>query len=504
MSLVYTTDWFKRWAMYSPKKIALREYETGETASYEALNNYSNQLTFRATTEWKLGFGDRIAVLAENSIALVAFLGLAQKTGIIIAPLNYRLTPLEIDDLLDTLQPAAIFYDKKFEKKLQNTKGLANVKLAESIESIYADLKGSKKIAIPKETQIPADHPAFIIFTSGTTGKPKGSQYTHGMMFWNSINTQLRLDLSSNDRSINCAPSFHTGGWNVLLTPFIHHGAYTLLMKGFDASKVLELIERDSVTIWWAVPTMLKLMVQTENFEEVSLSQLRYLVVGGEAMPIPLIEKWAEKNIPIRQGYGLTEVGPNVMSLNEEHAILKKGSIGLPNFYYEIRIVNEQNDDCEDNKPGELWLSGPAVSPGYYNNEEATRENMEGKWFKTGDVVLRDKDGFLYVVDRLKYMYISGGENVYPAEVEKQMLKIKGIADIAITGVKDEKWGETGKAFVVVKQNYKLSVDDILLQAEDLMAKYKIPKHYVFVEDLPKNDAGKIDRKQLKIMALNP
>jgi fatty-acyl-CoA synthase len=359
----------------------------------------------------------------------------------------------------------------------------------------------SNKINPPKPISlITEDDPIFILYTSGTTAFPKGALYTHKMLFWNSINTELRLDLTSSDVSLNCAPPFHTGGWNVLLAPFIHHGAYTLIMRSFDADLVLEMLEFERATIWWAVPTMLKMMAESPVFDKVELSRLRYLIVGGEAMPIPLIEKWHKKGVLIRQGYGLTEVGPNVTSLNHKDAIRKKGSIGTLNFYYEAKLVNRKFEEVAADEIGELVLKGPTVTPGYWKNDAATLETIQDGWFHTGDLMRKDDEGYFFVVDRIKNMYISGGENVYPAEVEHIIRSHASVAEAAIVGVSDEKWGETGMAFVSLRPGFAAGEEELRAYCMGRLAKYKIPKYFKFLKELPKNDAGKIDRKVLKTM----
>jgi fatty-acyl-CoA synthase len=280
--------------------------------------------------------------------------------------------------------------------------------------------------------------------------------------------------------------------------PFMHHGAYTLVMRNFDAEKVIQALEDYEMTVFWAVPTMLKMMAESHIFNQVSLKRLRYFVVGGEAMPIPLIEKWHAKDIMIRQGYGLTEVGPNVTSLNHQDAIKKQGSIGKPNFYYDVKIADSEGNAVEAGEQGEFLLKGPCVTPGYWNNPEATKETIVDGWFHTGDIVRQDEEGYIYVVDRLKNMYISGGENVYPAEVEYILRQHKAVEEVAIIGVPDEKWGESGMAFVVLKKDSEASPESLTAFCRERLAKYKIPKHFRFMTALPKNDAGKIDRKYLK------
>jgi fatty-acyl-CoA synthase len=318
------------------------------------------------------------------------------------------------------------------------------------------------------------------------------------MMFWNSLNTELRLNITSDDISINCAPPFHTGSWNVLLTPFIHHGAQTIIMRNFDADVILKLMDEENISLWWAVPTMLKMLSESELFEATKMKELRYLIVGGEALPIDVINTWHNKGVPIRQGYGLTEVGPNVISLNHEDATKKLGSIGTPNFYIDTKIIDDNGNTLSGEGTGEFLLKGPNVTPGYWKNDDATKETIKDGWFSTGDVVARDEEGFIFVVDRIKNMYISGGENVYPAEVEHSLRQHPEITEAAIIGVPDDKWGEVGKAFIVKSKESKLSEEDIKNYCLERLAKYKIPKHIQFIDTLPTNDAGKIDRKKLK------
>ncbi len=494
-------DWTSRWAIYKPEATALEEFETGRKLNWRQLDLLSCYNSGYFTNTLGLVKGDRLAILAENSLELAILFGMAQKTGIILVPLNYRLTPAELDYMLKNCGPAALIYDTKFEDKVMVCQCLPKTRLTvdQLADKNNAYLDSGKSFGF-NNTLLESHDAVFLIYTSGTTAFPKGSVYTYQMLLWNSINTHLRLDLTSEDRSLNCAPSFHTGSWNVLMTPFWHHGAYTLLMRKFDANEVLHALENYGMTIWWAVPTMLKMLADQPTFDQLKLEKLRYFVVGGEAMPIPLIELWHHKGILIRQGYGLTEVGPNVTSLSHEAAVRKQGSIGKPNFYYQIRIVDEHGHDQPVNVPGELWLKGPTVTPGYWHNEQATAEAIVDGWFRTGDLVKADDEGYLYVVDRIKNMYISGAENVYPAEVEHRLRQHPAIEEVAIIGVPDDKWGEAGLAFVKLRQGVETSEEELKQYALMHLAKYKVPRQVLFINDLPKNDAGKIDRKKLRTM----
>jgi fatty-acyl-CoA synthase len=343
------------------------------------------------------------------------------------------------------------------------------------------------------------DHPAFILYTSGTTGFPKGAIYSHKMLFWNSINTAMSLIINTESGTVNVMPPFHTGGWNVLTTPFLHHGAYTVLMRKFDPEQVLQLLQEERATLFMGVPTILKMMADAPGFEAAEFPDLHYLIVGGEPMPIPLIEKWDEKGVPVRQGYGMTEVGPNLFSLHQADAIRKKGSIGRPNFYVQTRIVDAQGQDVAPGTPGELWLKGPMVTPGYWQNEAATQKSITDGWFHTGDMVRADEGHYFFVVDRIKNMYISGGENVYPAEVERVLQAHPAVAEAAVIGVPDEKWGESGRAFVVLHATGKSEEAETLrAHCKAHLAKFKVPRDIVFLDELPKNDTGKINRAALK------
>lgn len=494
-------DWISKWALYSPDKTAFKEYETVRSITYLQLNTKANKLAAYVQSEFNLVCGDRIAVLAENNLEYIILFAVAQKIGITIVPLNYRLSPREINYLIDNSKPKLIYTEEGFLHKVESEEAYKQCKYKFTLESLHAvlselDVSGTEAY---KKNEFNEDHPLFLIYTSGTTAFPKGAIYSHKMLYWNAINTHLRLDIVSSDRAINCAPPFHTGSWNVLLTPFILHGAYTLLMRNFDARAVNEEIQKDQHTIFWGVPTMLRMMSEAENFQSTDFSRLRYFIVGGEAMPIPLINLWAKKSVPVRQGYGLTEVGPNVTSLNEEDVIRKQGSIGKANFFYTVKLVDENLKDVGVNEIGEFLIKAPTVTPGYWNNAEATEKTILDGWFRTGDLMRQDEEGYLYVVDRIKNMYISGGENVYPAEVEHYIQKFKGVSEIAIIGIPDEKWGESGKAFIVKKKDQDFSAEDIFNFCKGNLAKYKIPKQIEFIESLPKTESGKIDRKALKM-----
>ncbi len=496
----YQTDWLSKWAEYSPIKTAVKDSHTGDSLSYRKLNNCANYLSYLLSTDYDLIKGDRVAVLAEFSLEYIMLFGAVQKAGFVLVPLNFRLTGPELDYMIGNCDPRLIICEGKYQEQLANQPNTKSVNhfismeaLSEKVNSATGEQSGYQFPSL----DIEETDPLFILYTSGTTGFPKGCIYTHKMAFWNSINTQLRLDITASDHTLICMPPFHTGGWNVLLTPFLHHGGSFTLVRKFESEEILQMLEDEEATLFMGVPTMLRMMSSTELFKEVTLESLRYFVVGGEAMPIDLIELWQSKNKPIRQGYGLTEAGPNITSLHHDDAIRKIGSIGKPNFYVETKLANQEGKEVAIDVEGELWIKGPMVTPGYWQNDEATAHSLSDGWFKTGDILVKDEEGYLFVKDRIKNMFISGGENVYPAEVEKVLLQHPDVREAAVIGISDAKWGEVGKAYLVADTERQLTPENLKAYCQKQLAKYKIPKYFEEVEDIPKTDSGKIDRKRL-------
>jgi fatty-acyl-CoA synthase len=491
----FRKDWIERWAEYAPIKVAVSDAETGDSLTYRQLNNLSNYLAKRLQDEG-IQPRDRIAVLSEFRLEYIVLLGAAMKLGFIIVPLNYRLSSREVCYMVNNCEPKMVISEEKFSALLDQDELKSKPSINWDMQDLFSELskvQGEKEFSA---NDIKDDEPLFIIYTSGTTGFPKGAIYSYKMAFWNAINTQIRLDMTSRDHTIICMPPFHTGGWNVLLMPFLLQGGSFSLLRKFVASTVLNLLDNEEATLFMGVPTMLKMMADDESFNEVGLESVRYFIVGGEAMPLPLIELWESKGVPVRQGFGLTEAGPNIYSLHHDDAMRKIGSIGTPNFFVDVKLMKQDGIEAKEEEEGELWLNGPVVTPGYWNNEEATKEAFTDGWFRTGDILVRDEEGYYYVKDRIKNMFISGGENVYPAEVEKFLQTHSAIHEVAVIGVQDDRWGEVGKAIVVGKSN-TLSQDDIIDFCAGKLAKFKIPKHVQFVSEIPKTESGKIDRKSL-------
>lgn len=497
-------DWLKQWAGLSPRSLAFKDGDNGTTFSYEEIYRVSARLASHLESKFAIGKGDRIALLATNEIETVLLFFASLRLGSILVPANFRLTGREINHILSDSESTVLVAQKSLREKLTGlTFQTANWDFeelqswtAEALKDVRRAIKARETESISELAAGPHD-PCMILYTSGTTGAPKGALITPKMLHWNSLNTTLRLNIAQSDVFVNFLPFFHTGGWNVLLTPFVHRGAATILTKKFDADKILALCESEGATIMFGVPTTMEMMSRSSLFASVNLTKVRYAIVGGEPMPIELIHTWQKKGVPIRQGFGLTEFGPNVFSLNEEDALRKIGSIGFPNFYVETRVVDVDGKDVETGVIGELILRGPVCTPGYWKNPEATSESIRDGWFHTGDLVRVDDEGYYYVAGRKKDMFISGGENVYPVEVERVLSQHPAIREVAVVGIPDSKWGEVGRAYIALVGSQSISPDEILTFCSDKLAKFKIPKEILFLESLPKGDSGKILKRRL-------
>jgi len=494
-------DWIRKWAHYTPKRMAFREHERDLQWTYAEFNQRVEALALFLKNEFEIKKGQRIAIYSKNCAEYVFLFFASMKIGVILTPLNFRLTPKELKILIKDASPDVLIFENEYQQNIDqlstNDQDIVKCSMDQITPYLIKDIHPISNLI---DESISFEDPVMILYTSGTTGLPKGAIVTHQMLFWNSVNTALRLDLTSSDHTQSFAPFFHTGGWNVLLTPFVHHGASHTLLDGFDADLILNLMEKEKTTIFFGVPTMMQMLAESSNFNKTDLSSVRYAIVGGAPMPIPLINRWNEKNIPIRQGYGLTEVGPNTFSLHQDDAEHKKGSIGFPNFYIDARVVDDRGNNTPIGQPGELWLKSPVVTPGYWNNESETKKAITEGWFHTGDIVRKDDEGYFYVVDRKKNMFIRGGENVYPAEIEEVLNNHPSIKESAVIGKMDKKWGEAGLAFIVKTCKADVSSEELKTYCLENLAKYKIPTLFKFIETLPRNDSGKIDRKQLELI----
>jgi fatty-acyl-CoA synthase len=500
-------DWMSRRAVLSPAKHAVVDATTGTALTYKQLDERATRLANYLRHTCGVASGDRVAILSLNRNEMLEAFFAASKLAAILVPLNYRLTLPELQFILEDCEPRVLLYEGEFQsvaRRLSRQTAIRHfVALDKSEEAdetcaLYDDALASASVDAIEVEDFDPESPALIIYTSGTTGRPKGALLSHRMLTWNSINTQIGWDITSEDVTTINAPLFHTGGFNVLTLPLLHVGATVVMMRGFDAEEALASIERHRCTIFFGVPTMFQMMLESPRFETTDFSSLRYFISGGAPCPIPLIEDYQKKGVAFTQGYGLTEVGPNCFKLSLEDAVRKAGSIGFPTFHSEARLVDEKGHDVRRGEVGELILKGGHVCSGYWRNAEATCAAMSEGWFYTGDLARQDEDGYYYIVGRATDMIISGGENIYPAEVEAVLHSHPSVASAALVGLPDAKWGETPVAAIVARSGSSPTADEILEFCSGRLARYKIPRRVFFVSELPLLASGKVFKRALK------
>ncbi len=499
MTFITVGEWLDRRAELSPAVIGLVDVATGQRLTYQALSTRARALATLLAGHFDVRAGDRVAVLAANCPEYLDVFFAAARLGAILVPLNWRLTVPELTGILDDCEPALLLYDETYRATAhalaEGRKPRLELLPLTALPGEDAPLAAR---SVPFATR-DGEEIALILYTSGTTGVPKGAMLSHRMITWNAINTQISWGLRETDVAPIFSPFFHAGGLNVLTTPMVHLGGTNVLLRTSDPAAILDAVAAERCTLVFAVPTVFQAMMDHPRFADADLSSVRYCITGGSSCPLPVIHGYAARGLEFRQGYGLTEVGVNCFSLAPEDALRKAGSVGRPIFHSRARVVDDDDRDVAPDEVGELVLAGPHVCSGYWRRPEATAEAYRGGWWHTGDQVRVDAEGYYYIVGRKKDMYISGGENVYPAEVEAVLATHPGIHEVAVLGVPDPKWGEVGLAIVVPREPGTLTAEDVLAYCQGRLARYKIPKRVVFAAVLPRNAMGKVIKTQLYV-----
>jgi len=446
-----------------------------------------------------VGKGDRVAVLAPNGVVHVDTMFACAKLGAVFVPLNVRLALGELRETLLDAAPAVLLYDQ----------GLAGTAAAlkESVPSLqylldtgrgYVEAIGAVPDTGGVAVDVNLDDPWMLLYTGGTTGKSKGAIITHRQVLFNAINTQVSWGLRPDDIAPIITPMFHTGGLNVFATPLFHLGGTMVLTGPFRPAPFLDVIAREGLTVIFMVPSMFQSLAQDPGFSHADFSSVRFFISGGAPCPRPVIETYWAKGVMFKTGYGLTEVGPNCFAMPDELARQRPGYVGFPVVHSEMKLVDDDGNEISGEGTGELCIRGPHVTAGYWHKPDATREVLVDGWFHTGDIARRDADGCYAIVDRKKDMFISGGENVYPLEIETVLYTHPAVAECAVVGVPDDRWGEVGKAVVVLRPGMAATSEELITYLRERLAHYKVPKYVEFRDELPRNAAGKVLKRSLR------
>jgi fatty-acyl-CoA synthase len=501
---MYHFDWIKRHAERNPDKLAVVDAFTGREFTYSQFNERANRFASFLKDHLGIKEGDRVSILAQNSSDYFEILFACGKTGVILNTLNWRLAVPELEYILNDCTPRVLIYEPEFSEAVESlrTTNPCDIYVVigdEAPEGAWT-YEGALATGNPAGVEMPRltyDDTWAILYTSGTTGRPKGAQVTYGNFFYNAVGMGQAIDLNSQDVNLNVLPTFHAGGLGLYAGPIFHTGGTLIVMRAFDAKKLLDQMKKWKVTVLLLVPSIYLMLLQFPDFEKYDLSNVRSWASGGSSLPSALVEQYAEKGIIIQQGFGMTESGPTVFIIDKEHAVSKAGSVGKPVLHTEVRIMDQKGNVLGPDQVGELCIRGGNVTSGYWNRPEATAEAIVNGWLHSGDAAKYDEDGYYYIVDRWKDMFISGGENVYPAEVENVLYQHPGIAEVAIISIPHPKWQEVGRAVVVAKEGQPLSDQEIIEYCQGKLARYKIPKSVVFTDVLPRTAAGKVLKRKL-------
>ncbi|MDF1720973.1 MAG: long-chain fatty acid--CoA ligase [Minwuia sp.] len=497
-------DWLAHHAVFRGDHLALVDLASDRRFTYIQANERAGRLATFLSRELGVQKGDRVAVLAPNTTDVVEIQFACAKLGAVMVPLNWRLTVSELSFITSDSTPNVIIHGSEFAETAIEV--AQKVKIPHVVETTCdgADSAYERGIAAHPDmtpmVDLVHDDLWTVMYTSGTTGLPKGAMITHGMTFWNVVNLGTPHRISPDAVQLTALPLFHTGGLNCYTNPVLHAGGTVLIMRAFDPQSGLALLGNPEfgITHFFGVPANYQFMAQQPEFDDTDLSRMVMAGVGGAPVSVSLLEIWARRGLGLAQGFGMTETSPTVLVLDASEAMTRPGSAGKPALHNQVRIVDENGDDVKVGEIGELWCKGPNITPGYWNRPEATEATIKDGWLNTGDASRCDEDGFYFIVDRTKDMYISGGENVYPAEVENVIYRLDQIAEAAVIGLADDKWGEIGCAVIVLKKGASLSADELTGFCRQHLATFKVPKRVEFVPVLPRNATGKVLKRTLR------
>jgi fatty-acyl-CoA synthase len=492
-------DILDRRAQLGPDRVAMEDLVTGEVVTYRQLDARAGQ---DAALLSGLGVDstDRIALLCRNRIEFFELLFACARIGAILVPLNWRMPAAELAPLLEDCGARLLIHGAE---DLETANALARPELPVlDLDEPGPDgfrARRDRARPAPGRSAWPAGETWYLLYTSGTTGRPKAVMQTYGMALANYVNISQGMGLRGDDTTLCFLPLFHTGGINLVALPALILGARVLVTPGFDPDVTIDLLGAGRLNTFFGVPAVYQALSLHPRFDDTDLTRVRCWGCGGAPMPDTLFEQYASRGAIVLNGMGMTETGPTVFLMDEPNAHHKIGSVGKPQILASVRLVGTDGQDVTAGEPGELWFSGLGITPGYYNRPDATAESLvEGGWLRSGDLGRQDEDGYYYIVGRLKDMYISGGENVYPAEVENQLAEHPDVLEAAVVGMPDPKWGEVGCAYVLTRPGHAAPSDaDLTSFLRQRLAAYKVPRRFVVVGDFPRTAAGKIQKHLL-------
>jgi fatty-acyl-CoA synthase len=497
----WINNWIARQAEINPNQLVLIDEKSDRRLTYKTFNESVDRISAFLRDKSNITKGDRVCVISWNRIEMLQLLFASAKLGAIFVPINTRYSTREIKEYVKLIRPRVLVYEEDLADKVKEPKKDSAIESYFELES--HDAATSKSLwraeeylkKLDKPVSVDLEDPVMILQTGGTTGTPKGSIVTYRMIFWNAVNT-IRDLIVPGEVTVTSVPLFHIGGYTYTL-PLLMWGGTNVLMNKWNPERLINWIETERVTFQFLVPAQLKMLVETPGFKTADFTSLRWFTTGGAALTRDIVDALLKKSVIMKQGYGLTEVGPGVFALDPRDALRKLGSIGKPNLLVDVRVVNEKGEDAAVNEPGELLIRSPSLFGGYWRNSEETRKAVEGGWLHTGDVVRVDEEGFFFIVGREKRVIRSGSESIYPEEIEKLLCLHPKIVEAFVVGVPDRKWGEVPKAFIVTRTGETLEKEEVVRYCLEGLAKYKVPKEIEFVESIPKSAAGKVLKDEL-------
>ncbi|MFT3663123.1 MAG: long-chain fatty acid--CoA ligase [Gordonia sp. (in: high G+C Gram-positive bacteria)] len=488
------SSWITRRAERTPNAVALIDAPTGTETTYAAL---ADQAARRAAALRTRGVrrGDRVMILGLNSTTQLATMFAVARLGAVSVPVNFRLGPAEIAYLISNAAPALLLHDDVFAPLAADSAEAA----PRAVDLVHLDALDEPEDSFADEEPVGADDVAMLMYTSGTTGKPKGAMLTHGNFEWNAINMLVAGEgLTPRDRTLAVAPLFHIGGLGLYVLPILYSGGSVVVAPAFDPAQTLKMLADFRITVHFMVPAMWAAMTKVPDFDDHDLSALRCLLCGGAPCPLPVIDFYQGKGLTFMEGFGMTELSPTACVLESRYVRSHAGSVGRPVLHVSARIVDDEDRDVATGEVGELLIAGPNVFAGYWGLPAVSAHEKRGGWFHTGDLARRDAEGFVTLVDRKKDMIATGGENVYPIEVEQVLFAHDDVDDVAVIGLPDETWGEAVTAIVTLRDGATAAADDLIAFCRSRIAAFKSPRRVEFVDALPRNATGKLLKRSLR------